>query len=272
MTKETKTALKLIEPSSQNSECVLDTIPSGDTPQPFLAHLIELRQRLIYSLGGFLVFFLIAYYFSAEIFEFLVRPLTNILKGQDRKLIYTGLTEAFLTYLKVAMFAGFCASFPIIATQIWAFIAPGLFSGEKKVVLPFLIMTPVLFFIGAAFAYYFVFPNAYAFFLSFESPATETMLAIQLEAKVNEYLSFVMRLILAFGICFEMPLCLALLGRSGFVSAKGLIDKWRIAVVAIFTLSAIITPPDIFSMVALALPLILLYGIAIIMVRLSEQK
>lgn len=250
----------------------LHSVPEQDQAQPFLLHLIELRQRLIYCVIAFLSFFSVAYFFSAEIFEFLVRPLSDLLKGQGRRLIYTGLTEAFLTYLKVAMFTSFCGSFPLIAIQIWAFIAPGLFRAEKKVLLPFLLATPVLFFIGAAFAYYYVFPQAYAFFLSFESVATETMLAVQLEAKVNEYLSFVMRLILSFGICFEMPVLLALLGKFGFLSAKGLLSKWRVAVVSITALSAIITPPDLFSMIALALPLIVLYGISILMVRLCEQK
>ena len=246
--------------------------PETDTPQPLILHLIELRKRLIYCAIFFFAFFAVAYVYSAEIFEFLVAPLTDLLRGQDRRLIYTGLTEAFLTYLKVALFTAFCASFPLIATQIWAFVSPGLFKAEKKVLLPFLLLTPILFFVGAAFAYYYVFPNAYAFFLSFESPATETMLAVQLEAKVNEYLSFVMRLILSFGVCFEMPVLLGLLGKSGFVSSKGLIAKWRIAVVLITALAAIITPPDVFSMVALALPLIALYGVSIIMVRLLEQK
>lgn len=246
--------------------------PEGDEAQPLIIHLIELRKRLIYCAIAFLCIFSVAYTYSAEIFEFLVAPLTKLLQGQNRRLIYTGLTEAFLTYLKVGVFAAFCGTFPLIATQIWAFVSPGLFRAEKKVLLPFLLATPLLFFIGAAFAYYYVFPNAYAFFLSFESPATETMLAVQLEAKVNEYLSFVMRLILSFGICFEMPLLLALLGKSGFLSSKGLMAKWRIAVVVITALSAIITPPDVFSMVALALPLIGLYGVSIIMVRLLEQK
>ena len=263
--------LKLVETREPNEDSKF-TSPEHDQAQPFLAHLIELRKRLIYCVMAFFSFFCVAYFYSAEIFEFLVRPLSDLLQGQDRRLIYTGLTEAFLTYLKVAMFTAFCASFPLIATQIWAFIAPGLFRAEKKVLLPFLMATPILFFLGASFAYFYVFPQAYAFFLSFESAATETMLAVQLEAKVNEYLSFVMRLILSFGICFEMPVLLALLGRSGFLSAKSLLAKWRVAVVSITALSAIITPPDLFSMIALAFPLIVLYGLSILMVGLCEQK
>ncbi|MBX9977927.1 MAG: twin-arginine translocase subunit TatC [Alphaproteobacteria bacterium] len=243
-----------------------------DAPQPLIAHLIELRTRLMYCLGVFLLAFGVSYYYSQEVFEFLVAPLTKLLQGQNRKLIYTGLTEAFLTYLKVALFTGFFVTFPMFALQIWAFMAPGLYHKEKKVFFPFLIATPFLFFLGAAFAYYVIFPSAYSFFLSFESPATETMLAIQLEAKVNEYLGFVMRLILAFGICFELPVVLSLLGRTGFVTWRGLLEKWRIAVVGIFTLAAVITPPDLLSMIGLALPLILLYGLSILMVRFLETK
>jgi sec-independent protein translocase protein TatC len=137
--------------------------------------------------------------------------------------------------------------------------------------LPLLIATPLLFLIGACFAYFFVLPKAYSFFLSFESPATETMLAIQLEAKVNEYLSFVMRLILAFGISFELPILLSLLGKAGFLTSKNLIDKWRLAVVCLFAFAAVITPPDILSMVSLALPLVSLYGLAIVMVKFFEK-
>lgn len=259
-----------ISKSSCHTECI--EADSTDTAQPLIIHLIELRRRLIYCFCAFFVVFSISYFFSQTIFEFLVAPLAHLLNGQDRKLIYTGLTEAFLTYLKVALFTGFFITFPLLASQIWAFISPGLYRSEKRVFIPLLCATPFLFFLGAAFAYYIVFPKAYSFFLSFESKATASMLAIQLEAKVSEYLSFVMRLILAFGICFELPIVLSLLGRTGLITARGLIGKWRLAIVAIFTLSAIITPPDILSMIALALPLIFLYGISIFMVKASEKK
>jgi sec-independent protein translocase protein TatC len=245
-----------------------------DQPQPFLAHLIELRRRLIYSFLGFFLAFAVCYLYSQEIFAFLIKPLAQLLieKGGERRLIYTGLTEAFLTYIKVAAFAAAFISFPVVAVQIWLFIAPGLYQHERKIFLPLLCATPLLFLIGAAFAYAVVFPLAYQFFLSFETTQAVSYLPIQLEAKINEYLSFVMRLVFSFGICFELPVLLTLLASIGAVTAKGLMRKWRLAVVGIFALSALITPPDIFSMISLALPLVTLYGCSIGMVLLIERQ
>ena len=245
----------------------------ADTPQPLLSHLLELRQRLIYASIGFFGAFLLCYAYAEEIFQFLVHPLADLLQEKGaRRLIYTGLTEAFLTYIKVAAFAAAFLSFPVMASQLWMFIAPGLYRKERKVFIPLLMATPVLFLIGAAFAYYVIFPLAYTFFLSFETPGSTGQLPIQLEAKVNEYLSFVMRLIFAFGISFELPVLLTLLANVGMVSSQGLIIKWRFAVVGIFIIAAVITPPDILSMVGLAIPLIILYGISILMVRWVEYK
>ena len=258
-------------PHSLDTHDALDT-REDDTPKPLMHHMIELRRRLIYCAVVFCLAFVVCYSFSEHIFEFLVAPLAQLLKGQSRRLIYTNLTEAFLTYIKVGLFGAFALTFPLISVQIWAFIAPGLYRKEKRFVAPILLGTPLLFFAGAAFAYYVVFPLAYSFFLSFESAATPVMLAIQLEAKVSEYLSFVMRLILAFGICFEMPIIFALLGRCGIITSGGLIRMWRLAVVGISALAALITPPDVLSMVALALPLILLYGVSILVVRCLEVK
>ena len=245
----------------------------ADTPQPLLSHLLELRQRLIYASIGFFGAFLLCYAYAEEIFQFLVHPLADLLQEKGpRRLIYTGLTEAFLTYIKVAVFAAAFLSFPVMASQLWMFIAPGLYRKERKVFIPLLMATPALFLIGAAFAYYVIFPLAYAFFLSFETPGSTGQLPIQLEAKVNEYLSFVMRLIFAFGISFELPVLLTLLANVGMVSSQGLITKWRFAVVGIFIIAAVITPPDMLSMVGLAIPLIILYGISILMVRWVEYK
>jgi sec-independent protein translocase protein TatC len=244
-----------------------------DNPQPLMDHLLELRRRLIYALVGFFIAFVFCYVYSENIFEFLVRPLADLLQHKsNRRLIYTGLAEAFLTYVKVALFSAAFLSFPVVASQVWMFIAPGLYRKEKNIFLPLLIATPVLFFCGAAFAYYCIFPAAYSFFLSFEVPGSTGSLPIQLEAKVNEYLSFVMRLIFAFGITFELPVLLTLLANAGIVSSQALIMKWRLSVVGIFTIAALITPPDIVSMVGLAIPLIVLYGISILMVRSMERR
>lgn len=187
-------------------------------------------------------------------------------------MIYTGLTEAFMTYLKVAAFSGFFIGFPFIANQIWLFIAPGLYQHERRLFLTLSIATPVLFLLGAFFAYSVVFPNAYAFFLSFEAPGVQGSIPLVMEPKIDEYLSFVMRLILAFGVCFELPVLMALLAKIGFVSSSFLKKKWRLAVVTIFVVAAFVTPPDILSMVALALPLITLYGLSIFIVRLIEKR
>ncbi|RZI46105.1 twin-arginine translocase subunit TatC [Candidatus Finniella inopinata] len=243
-----------------------------DQPKPLLDHLLELRKRLIYSLIGFVIVFSICYVYSENIFQFLVRPLAQLLqtKGGGRRLIYTGLTEAFLTYIKVAAFAAAFISFPLMAIQVWRFIAPGLYHNERNLFIGLLATTPVLFLLGAGFAYTIIFPTAYEFFLSFESNAGH--LPIQLEAKVNEYLSFVMRLIFAFGICFELPVVLTLLASVGLITAETLVNKWRIAVVVIFAISAFITPPDIVSMLGLALPLIMLYGFSIMMVKVLAKR
>ncbi|MBI1954516.1 MAG: twin-arginine translocase subunit TatC, partial [Proteobacteria bacterium] len=188
------------------------------------------------------------------------------------KMIYTGVTEVFLTYIKVSLFSAAFISFPLIVIQIWRFIAPGLYFEEKKIFFPLLIATPVLFLLGAAFAYFFVFPLAYEFFLSFEIPGSTGTLPIQLEARVSEYLSFVMRLIFAFGICFELPVILMILASIGVVTSTKLKKQWRFAIIGIFILAAFITPPDILSMIALALPLIFLYGLSILMVRVIENR
>ncbi len=245
-----------------------------DTPQPLMTHLLDLRRRLLYSLVAFFLAFGVCYVYSEEIFQFLVRPLAHIfeIKGQERRLIYTSLTEAFLTYIKVAAFGALFVSFPLVANQIWLFIAPALYKNERFIFLGFLVATPILFFLGAAFAYTIVFPMAYEFFLSFETTAHTGTMAIQLEAKVNEYLSFVLRLIFAFGVCFELPILLALLCQAGMLSRQSLIEKWRIAVLVIFVVAAFITPPDVLSMLSLAVPLILLYAISIVMITFLEKR
>ena len=243
-----------------------------DSKMPLLDHLIDLRNRLIYAVAALLVAFVIAYFFAQDIFAFLVRPLANALEGETgRRLIYTGLAEAFFTYVKVAFFAALFLSFPIVASQIWMFVAPGLYKHERRAFLPFLAATPVLFFLGGALVYYVIFPLAWKFFLSFETAGGPGALPIQLEAKVNEYLSLVMRLIFAFGLCFQLPILLTLMARVGMVTSATLASKRKYALVIVFAIAAILTPPDIISQIGLALPVLLLYEISILAVRIVER-
>lgn len=242
---------------------------------PLMEHLIELKNRLTISVAALFVTFLVCYYFASDIYGFLVRPLAEILEetgGANRRLIFTALHEAFFTYIKVAFFAALFLSFPVIASQLWRFLAPGLYKNEKRALAPYLVLSPILFFLGGALVYYFIFPLAWKFFLSFETGAMDGGLPIQLEAKVNEYLSLVMKLIFAFGISFQLPLVLTLLARVGAATSRGLAAKRKYAVVVTFIAAALMTPPDIISQVGLAIPILILYEISIISVRSVEKR
>jgi sec-independent protein translocase protein TatC len=240
----------------------------ADMARPLGEHLIELRRRVLWSFLAMIFGTVLCYAFVEDIYGFLVQPLANAM-GPDstNRLIYTGLTEAFFTYIKVAFFAGIFLTFPILAMQLWKFIAPGLYKTERKAFLPYLIATPVLFFAGGAMVYFVVLPMAWPFFLSFQNTGAETVLPIQLEARVGEYLDLIMVLIFAFGLCFQMPVVLSLLGRAGIVTGDMLASKRRYAIVIIFIIAAFITPPDVLSQILLAIPMMLLYEISILLVR-----
>ena len=240
----------------------------------FTSHFIELRSRLKKSIVFILIIFIVSYTFADHIYNFLVEPYANAVKDDEisRRLIFTALHETFITYLKVAFFAAIFFGSPILLIQIYKFIAPGLYKNEKKAILPYLISTPILFLLGGLLVYYLVMPLAIKFFLSFESTGSSTTLPIQLEAKVNEYLSLIMRLIFAFGVSFQLPILLNLLARTGVVNSNYLKKTRRYVIVIIFSVAAILTPPDPITQIGLAIPLLLLYELSIITVRFTEKK
>ncbi len=245
---------------------------------PLLDHLIELRTRLLYSVGALVLAFVGAWFLADDIYRILVRPLADILlevgleQGQARRMIFTNLTEVFFTYIKVAFFAAAFVTCPVFLSQIYMFVAPGLYKHEKSAFLPFLVASPILFFIGGALVYFAILPLAWDFFINFEAPGGPESLAIQLEPKVNEYLSLTMKLIFAFGLCFQLPVIMTLLARVGIASSEGMAKKRKYAIVATFVVAAVLTPPDPISQISLAVPIILLYELSILMAKLVEKR
>jgi sec-independent protein translocase protein TatC len=251
----------VIKPTPED-EAALDA-----TKAPLMEHLLELRRRLIYALISFGICFVICFAFSTQILRFLERPLA----AATNHLIYTALPEVFFTQIKVAMFGGACLGFPMIAAQIWMFVAPGLYRHEKRAFLPFLMWTPVLFVMGAAFVYYVMLPFTVKFFGGYQVPTTGGAMGIELQAKVSDWLDLVMTLMFAFGLTFQLPVLLSLLGKVGIVTSQALKNMRRYAIVGLFAVAAIFTPPDAISMMSLAVPLVLLYEISILSVVMIER-
>jgi len=241
-----------------------------DSKAPLLDHLIELRGRLLKCVYGLAICFAICFYFSDKLFAFLVYPLKEAFGDGGGRLVYTKLYEAFFVQVKVAIFGAFCLSFPIIANQLWAFVAPGLYAKEKRALLPFIFATPILFAMGASLAYFVVMPTAFHFFLGFQGNSSG--LKVEALPSTDAYLTLVMQFILAFGVSFLMPVLLMLLNRAGIVSRAQLIGLRRYMIVAAFILAAVLTPPDVVSQLMLAIPLILLYEITIIAIWFTDRR
>ena len=251
--------------------------PDSGGTMPLLEHLTELRNRLGVCVLVFVVLFIgcLVRPFGSDsqtiadiVYLFLQKPLADILQEQGGRMIFTALHEAFFTQIKVAFFTALFVAFPIILLQVWRFVAPGLYKAEKSAFLPFLVATPVLFFLGGAMVYYLVIPLAWDFFLSFQLTGGGDALSIEVEPRISEYLSLVMRLIFAFGLSFELPVVILLLAKAGLVTADGLADKRKYAVLSSFVMAAILTPPDVISQVMLAVPIILLYELSILATRI----
>jgi sec-independent protein translocase protein TatC len=244
---------------------------------PLIEHLTELRSRLIKSAFSFVVGMVLCFTVAGKIFNFLAEPIVGILQdnGQEPDLIFTGLQQGFMVNIQISLFGGFILAFPFIGFQLWKFIAPGLYKNEKGAFLPFLIASPVLFFVGASFAFYVVMPLAFDFFLGFQQrsdPSVTSLVGITYLGTINEYLGLTMKFIIAFGLCFQLPVLLTLMGKVGLVSSEGLGRVRKYAVVGILLLAAIVTPPDVITQIILFVVVYALYEISIFMVKIVEKK
>ena len=235
-------------------------------------HITELRKRLLWSFLYIILIFIICFYFADDLFAFLAKPLVNLMDTENGQgFIYTALQEAFFTELKIAFFFALFFAFPLIAIQIWKFIAPGLYKNEKNAFLPFLFATPILFFAGGAMVYYFIAPIAWKFFLSYQN-MNSSGIPIRLEAKMGEYLALMMRFIFAFGLAFQLPVVITLLAKANLVSYLSLKKFRKYAIVIAFLSAAFLTPPDPFSQISLALPIIILYEISIYLAKIIQKN
>ena len=259
--------LERVASSESDGQDTIDAVKA-----PFLDHLIELRQRLVWALGAFLVMFLICFSVARHIYTVLVWPYMWASGNDNVRLIATHFLEQIMTHVKLAMFGAAFLSFPVIATQIYRFVAPGLYKNERRAFLPYLIATPVLFIIGAMVVYFIAMPVLIKFSIGLTQATGDGVPTIELMPKVSEYLFLIMTLIFGFGIVFQMPVIFMLLARAGFLTADALVNGRRYAIVAIFAVSALLTPPDAISMVIMALPTALLYEASIIAVRYVENR